>query len=483
MRLQASSRSVGIVMKQFPMQILKLLACCALALGTVSASAEPATAGINAETDTVSDPASHIIPIPTDSEPVADEQPLMQSLSEQDRQISDLPVSHIPVKTQDMTVHAPDIWARMRRGFSMPDLASPVVNQQLAALTAHPKSVQTILERGRKYLYHIVVELEKRGMPTELALLPLVESAYNPMAFSSAKAAGLWQFIPSTGRDFSLEQNWWVDERRDILASTSAALQYLQAVYEMQGDWHLALASYNWGENAVMRAVQSNRNAGKSTDFNSLTLPRETAQYVPKFEAIKMIVAHPERYGITLPNIPNEPYFVTVERTQAMDVAVAARLAEMPLSEFQALNPAYNRPVIPGNHSADLLLPVENAKKFRENLAQHPVESLMNWKTYALPRSAYVEQIASRLKIGLDTLRSANGLPAHARLAAGYTLLVPDDTNTDAPEKDIPARSVRGHKPPQVLTSGSVRRQVTQNSKARSTKGQVAQSNKARPRS
>lgn len=457
-------------MKRFPMLILKLFVPCTLAAVSLASSAQYSVASVAAN-------AAPAAPSPT-----GDALPLTQSASEQSLLISDLPTSSRPIKTQDMTGHAPDIWSRMRRGFSMPDLASPVVDQQLAALTAHPKAVTTILERGRKYLYHIVVELEKRGMPTELALLPLVESAYNPMAFSSAKAAGLWQFIPSTGKDFSLQQNWWVDERRDILASTSAALQYLQAVYELQGDWHLALASYNWGENAVMRAVQSNRNAGRPTDFNSLTLPRETAQYVPKFEAIKMIVAHPERYGITLPSIPNDPYFVSVERTQAMDVAVAARLAEMPLSEFQALNPAYNRPVIPGNHSADLLLPVENAERFRENLAQHPVESLINWKTYALPRSAYVEQVAASLKVGVDTLRSANGLPAHARLATGYTLLVPEETDTNV-ELNIPERSARGHKPPQVLSSGSVRRQVAQSAKARPTKGQVAQSTKSRPHS
>jgi len=467
MRLQTPPRSVGTVMKRFPM-LIKLLVFCTLTLASLASFAQYTAANA----------------APAAPSPMGDVLSPTQTTDTQNRLISDLPSAHGPVNTQDMTGHAPDIWSRMRRGFSMPELASPVVDQQLASLTAHPKAVTAILERGRKYLYHIVVELEKRGMPTELALLPLVESAYNPMAFSPAKAAGLWQFIPSTGKDFSLQQNWWVDERRDVLASTSAALQYLQAVYELQGDWHLALASYNWGENAVMRAVQSNRNAGRPTDFNSLTLPRETAQYVPKFEAIKMIVAHPERYGITLPSIPNDPYFVSVERTQAMDVAVAARLAEMPLSEFQALNPAYNRPIIPGNHTADLLLPVDNAQKFRENLAHHPTEELINWKTYALPRSANIEQVAARLKTGVDTLRSANGLPAHARLATGYTLLVPEETDTTNVDFPVPERSARGHKPPQVLSSGSVRRQVSQSAKNRPTKGQVAQTNKSsRPHS
>ncbi len=326
-----------------------------------------------------------------------------------------------------------DLWDHIRKGFGIPNLVgNPNVERQIAAFQARPQAITNLMERGRKYLYHIVTELEARGMPTELALLPLVESAYNPMAFSPAKAAGLWQFIPSTGRDFRLQQNWWVDERRDVLASTAAALTYLQAVYEMQGDWHLALASYNWGENAVLRAVNSNRNAGKPTDFNSLRMPKETAQYVPKLQAVKMIVANPERYGLQLPYIPDEPYFVTVERDQGMDVALAAKFAEMPLNEFLALNPAYNRPIIPGNHDADLILPVANARKFSENLAAHG-GPLLSWKTYSLPRGARVEQVAQSLKLSPDTLRSANGLPPRAKLAAGYTLLVPHATDITAP--------------------------------------------------
>ena len=378
---------------------------------------------------------------------------------------SELHLNRLNVKTMDLTVQEADIWARIRRGFGMPDLTSPAVDKQLEAFAAHPQAVTNILERGRKYLYHIVVELEKRGMPSELALLPLVESAYNPLAFSSAKAAGLWQFVPSTGRDFQLQQNWWVDERRDVLASTSAALQYLQAVYELQGDWHLALASYNWGENAVLRAVNTNRNAGKPTDFNSLTMPKETQQYVPKLQAIKMIVAHPERYGIKLPSIPNEPYFVSVERTQGMDVAVAAKLAEMPLAEFRALNPAYNRPVIPGTHDADLLLPVENARKFRENLAAHAGQPLVNWKTFTVPRTIRIEEVARGLKLDLDVLRNANGLPAHARLASGYTLLVPQATDTDV-TLQAPARTTASRKPSHTETRTATKnRRVAQTSK------------------
>ncbi|MDO6385162.1 transglycosylase SLT domain-containing protein [Uliginosibacterium sp. 31-12] len=338
-----------------------------------------------------------------------------------------------PINTGAHAKASSDLWDRIRKGFGIPNLVdNPNVDRHIAAFQARPQAITNLMERGSKYLYHIVSELEARGMPTELALLPLVESAYNPMAFSPAKAAGLWQFIPSTGRDFRLQQNWWVDERRDVLASTAAALTYLQAVYELQGDWHLALASYNWGENAVLRAVNSNRNAGRPTDYNSLRMPKETAQYVPKLQAVKMIVANPERYGLRLPPIPDEPYFVTVERDQGMDVALAAKFAEMPLNEFLALNPAYNRPIIPGNHDADLILPVDNARKFSENFAAHG-GPLLSWKTYSLPRGARVEQVAQSLKLSPDALRSANGLPPRAKLAAGYTLLVPHATDITAP--------------------------------------------------
>ncbi|HEX5126141.1 MAG TPA: transglycosylase SLT domain-containing protein [Rhodocyclaceae bacterium] len=327
--------------------------------------------------------------------------------------------------TVDLTTKEDDIWMRIRHGFGMTDLHSDIVDQRQKAYLAHPEQLKLMLERSRKYMFHIVGELEKRGMPTELALLPIVESAYNPMALSSAKAAGLWQFIPSTGKDFNLTQNWWVDERRDIVASTNAALQYLQAIYEMHGDWQLTLASYNWGENAVAHAIEINRNAGLPTDYNSLRMPLETRQYVPKLQALKNIIAHPEEYGIELPSIPNQPYFVTVDRPQGIDVALAAKLAELPVAEFLSLNPSYNRPVIPGSQANPLVLPVDNARLFQQNLAQHS-EPLVNWRTYALPKTARIEDVARNLHLTATVLRAANGLRARARLAAGYILLIPN---------------------------------------------------------
>ena len=223
-------------------------------------------------------------------------------------------------------------------------------------------------KRSSLYLYHVVEELEKRNMPTELALLPFIESAYNPMAYSRAHASGMWQFIPSTGKNFNLRQDWWHDQRRDVVASTDAALNYLQALYEMYGDWQLALASYNWGEGAVGRAIEHNRALGKPTDYLSLNMPAETRNYLPKLQALKNIILNPIAFGVQLPPIGNQPYFVTVSKTPDMDVRTAAELAEMPLDQFVALNPSFNRALIVGADGTDLLLPADRAMVFQTNL-------------------------------------------------------------------------------------------------------------------
>jgi membrane-bound lytic murein transglycosylase D len=203
-------------------------------------------------------------------------------------------------------------------------------------------------------------------MPTELALLPFIESAFNPQAYSSAKAAGMWQFIPSTGRDYNLKQNVFRDERRDVLASTNAALTYLQRLYGMFGDWQLALAAYNWGEGSVSRAIAKAQAAGRPTDYNSLSayMPAETRNYYPKLQAVKNIIAAPAQYGITLPVVENQPYFVSIKKTRDIDVKLAAQLAELPMEEFKALNPQFNRPVITGSPNTQILLPHSNAEKF-----------------------------------------------------------------------------------------------------------------------
>src|SRR3569833_3620348 len=265
---------------------------------------------------------------------------------------------------QLMATEEIDIWGRIRKGFGIPDLDNPLVKNQLEWYTSRPDYIQRTTTRASRYLYHVVQELEKRGMPTELALLPFIESAFNPQAYSSAKAAGMWQFIPSTGRDFNLKQSVFKDERRDVIASTDAALTYLQKLYGMFGDWQLALAAYNWGEGSVQRAVNKARAAGRPPDFNSLSayMPVETRNYVPKLQAVKNIIAAPSQYGIPLPKVDNQPYFVTINKTRDIDIKVAAKLAELPVDEFKALNPQFNRPVITGSSDTQILLPQSNAE-------------------------------------------------------------------------------------------------------------------------
>lgn len=328
----------------------------------------------------------------------------------------------------DLTAAPDDLWQRMRNGFGMADLHSPLVaNRQSWYLNRPDMLHRTFVERGRRYLHHIVVELEKRGMPTELALLPMVESAYNPLALSSARALGIWQFIPSTGKSYNLEQNWWVDERRDIIASTDAALNYLQTIYEMHGDWHLALASYNWGENAVARAIAKNQAKGLPTDYASLTMPAETRYYVPKLQALKNIVAQPELFGFNLAAIPNQPYFETVLKPGRMDVAVAARLAEMSIEDFILLNPAYHRPVMNGHQAGPLVLPVGKVDTFHANLERHTAQELplSNWQTHTLKRGETLDKLAIQRGIDVTRLKQINGITARTKIRPGLSLLVP----------------------------------------------------------
>lgn len=339
--------------------------------------------------------------------------------------------------TLDLTSQPDDLLDRIRNGFSMPNLESPLVAERQAWYLNRPAQLRELLERSRRYLHHIVTELEARGMPTELALLPMVESAFDPKALSRSQASGLWQFVPGTGRDYNLAQNWWVDQRRDVVASTHAALEYLQSIYEMHGDWHLALASYNWGENAVARAIQKNQAAGLPTDFLSLNMPTETRYYVPKLQALKNIIAHPEVFGIVLPKIPNRPYFVPVEARGKMDIATAARLANMSVQEFTALNPAYNRPVMPHGENGRILIPAQNVETYQANLEAHD-KPLSNWTTYTVSRTDRLDVVAARFSLTPARLREINGLPARAVLRPGQGLLVPANVEPLA-VKPVPA--------------------------------------------
>ncbi|MDP2369406.1 transglycosylase SLT domain-containing protein [Rhodoferax sp.] len=318
-----------------------------------------------------------------------------------------------------------DLWERMKRGFAMPDLETALVHDRESWYSSRPDYIFRMTERSRKYLFHIVEELEMRNMPTELALLPFVESAFNPQAVSSAKAAGMWQFMPATGKHFELKQNAFRDDRRDVLASTRAALDYLQKLHGMFGDWHLALAAYNWGEGSVGRAIAKNKRLGRGTAYTDLTMPMETRFYVPKLQAIKNIVAAPEKFGSSLPAIGNHPYFQTVDIKRDIDVVLAAKLAEVPLDDFKALNPSASRPVILAAGTPQILLPWDNAAVFQSNLDTYSGGRLASWTVWIAPTTMRSAEAAKRVGMSEADLRSVNKIPARVVIRAGSSLLIP----------------------------------------------------------
>ena len=326
-------------------------------------------------------------------------------------------------RTIDLTAPL-DIWERIRRGFAIPNLNSPLVDKWTAYYASHPEAMQRMAARAGKYLYYIVDEINRRGMPTELALLPFVESGYNAGAYSRAKAAGLWQFIPSTGTKFQLKQDWWRDQRRDPIASTNAALDYLDFLFDFQGDWYLALASYNWGEGSVKKAIDRNLAAGLSANYESLTMPDETRNYVPKLQAIKNIVADPEKYAVLLPQVDNEPYFVAVKKATPMDIEVAAQLAEMPIDEFKALNPSHNTPVMVVDEDSHLILPKNKVDIFNTNLEQYKGE-LSSWKIYQASQGETFSDIARKFGVSETRIREVNNIPTSTRSASNQSLQIP----------------------------------------------------------
>jgi membrane-bound lytic murein transglycosylase D len=319
---------------------------------------------------------------------------------------------------------AEDIWVRIRKGFAMPDLEDPRVAKWEEWYASRPDYVARMVDRSRRYLYHIVVEVDERHMPMEIALLPMIESAYNPNALSTSRASGIWQFIPSTGTRYGMKQNFWFDSRRDVIAGTEGALNYLQKLYGDFGDWQLALAGYNWGEGNVAKAIAQNAKKGLPGDYASLKMPDETRNYLPKLQAVKNIVADPARYGIVLEDIPDAPYFAVVNTTKKMDVKRAADLAEMPMEEFQFLNPHYNRPVIAGADTYTILLPIDKAEVFaaKLDLTDQP---LVSWQAYRMRNGETLPQVATKFGIPVETLRAVNGLGTKARVPVGHTLLVP----------------------------------------------------------
>ena len=318
-----------------------------------------------------------------------------------------------------------NVWDRLRQGFAMPDLDNATVRDREAWYTRNPSSIQRLIGSSDKYIYHVIEALESRNMPTEIALLPYVESSFNPLAVSSAKAAGMWQFMPATGKQYELHQNLFLDNRRDVVQSTRAALDYLQRLYNMFGDWHLALAAYNWGEGNVQKAIRRNQAAGRGTSFSELTMPQETRMYVPKLQALKNIVRNPATFNTALPNIANHPYFDQVRITRDMDTSTVARLAGISLEDFRALNPSLNRPLVIASLTPTLLLPWQSAPRFRQNLANARDQQLASWTLWTAPADMSVTEVARQHDADEDELRSINSIPSRMRVRRGSTLLVP----------------------------------------------------------
>jgi membrane-bound lytic murein transglycosylase D len=318
-----------------------------------------------------------------------------------------------------------DVWQRIRSGFGIDDAAqpNPLVGVHESWFAARPENVNRLAERARPYLYHIVEEVQRRDMPMEIALLPMIESAFVPTALSRSAASGIWQFIPSTGSHYGLRQDNWYDGRRDFTAATSAALDYLGKLYLDFGDWQLALAAYNCGEGCIARAIQKNVQQGLPTDYASLLLPNETRHYVPKLLAIRNLIRDPAQYGIAIDALPNQPYFNQVTVHASMDLHSAARLADMSSDEFMALNAAFPRKLIRSDTPVNLLVPVDKADTFQRNLETGNWDS---WQPYAAQKGEHPEAIAKRFGISVERLLEHNLISLkRGKLARAQTILVP----------------------------------------------------------
>lgn len=357
---------------------------------------------------------------------------------------SDIPKADIPV---DLAVNEPatspeelsteaslievqlppdDLWKIIQNGLTLDTQTDRrAVEQQIQFYSQHQSYLNRVATRATPFMYHIISELQSRNMPLELALLPIVESAFDPFAYSHGRASGLWQFIPSTGEHFGLEQNWWYDGRRDPVAATDAALTYLQQLANrFDGDWELAIASYNGGGGRVNSARTRNSRQGKPTDFWSLDLPRETEGYVPKLLALAEIVSDPEKYGVSLQPIANEPYFTTVDPGYQIDILTAARLADLTETEFRALNAGYTKwATAPSDHQT-VNIPIDRAEQFTQAIAELPESDRISFERYRVKSGDVLGTIAQRFNTRVDAIQAYNDLSNHS-IRAGDYLLIP----------------------------------------------------------
>jgi membrane-bound lytic murein transglycosylase D len=356
-----------------------------------------------------------------------------------------------PMPADGITPHQhADLFDRMRAGFSLEDVEHPAVASRTTWYANHPDYLERAFGRAELYMYHIVTEIEARGMPLELALLPVVESAFEPFAYSHARAAGMWQFIPGTGTRFGLKQNWWYDGRRDVVESTRAALDYLQFLHdEFDGDWLLAIAAYNCGEAAVARAIKRNREAGKPTDFFSLRLPKETKGYVPSLLAMRRLVADPEAHGLGFSRIPNQAYFARVETRGQIDLKVAADIAGITHEQLSELNPAFHRWATDPSGPHYLLVPTDVAEVFEQNLAQLTPEQRLSTTTYVVKEGDSIASIARHFNTRMEVIRELNDLPS-GPLTIGTHLRIPAAQVQLPPKVMLAAARVDGRLRPHV---------------------------------
>lgn len=331
-----------------------------------------------------------------------------------------------PATTEPVWANPTTVWQRLRLGFQLDwEIEQPRLDSEFNWYQRNPAYMARVSERAKRYIYHVTEKLEARGLPLELALLPIVESAYDPFAYSHGRASGMWQFIPSTGRMYQLNQDWWYDGRRDVVASTDAAIDYLETLANYyDGDWLLALAAYNSGQGNVNKAIRKNKKRGKDTDFWSLDLPRETRAYVPKLLALAKLVSYPRRYNIQLHTVPNTPYFAEINTHSQIDLAQAATMAGISIDELYRLNPGFNRWATSPNGPHRLLVPIENEESFTREIEQLPPSQRMHWQRYTVKAGDSLLLLAKRFNTGADTIKQINKIRGNM-IRAGQPLMIP----------------------------------------------------------
>ena len=324
------------------------------------------------------------------------------------------------------------VWAHLRGDFRMSEVNPELVRRHESKFVSSSAYFKRTIERSRPYMYHISNEVAKRNMPAEIALLPFIESAYVTKAKSHVGASGLWQFMPATGRHYGLEQTPLYDGRHDIYAATDAALNYLQYLHGLFGDWSLALAAYNWGEGNVGRAVNRARAQGLEPVYENLRMPNETRNYVPKLLAVRNIVNNPEYFGMSFADLDNKPFFKAVDIDQPIDLSAAVRLADISQAEFDALNPAFKSPVYIPKTGRKLLLPATAIATFERNYKKADRASLLSWDVYTPYADTTLSSIAAETGMSTAELKRLNGLSKES-VAAGRSLLIAKNRFSGSP--------------------------------------------------